>query len=155
MALPLDQLPRILQKYRERLVPAVNRVAREAARQGGGYLASDTAVDTGEARSNWVMTLDAPFESVIPPYAPYPKIGNATYSAPRKTEVANLSAVQHQHTSASNAFTVERNSSIFIRNNVEHIGLIEQGHSPQTPAGLLARGLEIARLACRGIWRLA
>ncbi len=128
-----------MQKYRSRLGPAINRVVRESARQGGGYLASDTAVDTGEARSNWVMTLDRPFEGIIPPYAPLPKLGIAAMTATRKTE----------------AFGVERNSSIIIRNNVGHIGLIEQGHSPQTPAGLLARGLEIARLACRGIWRVA
>lgn len=155
MALNLDALPLILQHYKRQIVTTVNRVAREAARQGGGYLASDTAVDTGEARSNWVMTIDQPFESTIPPYAPYPKLGNAAASAGRKAETANLSAVQAQHAAASFAFDCSRNRSMIIRNNVDHIGLIEQGHSPQTGPGLLARGVDIAKASIAGTWRIA
>lgn len=155
MALPLDQLPILLQRYRKQVADTVNRVAREAARQGGGYLASDTAVDTGEARSNWVMTLDSPFEATIPPYSPFPKLGNSAATAGRKQETANLSAVQAQHAAASLAFDAERQSEIYIRNNVPHIGDIEGGHSPQTAAGLLTRGLDAARKAVGGMWHIA
>jgi hypothetical protein len=155
MARPLDELPLILQRYRKQAADTVNRIAREAARQGGGYLAADTAVDTGEARSNWVMTLDAPFEGVIPPYSPFPKLGNAAATAGRKEETANLSAVQAQHAAASAAFSAERNYEIVIRNNVPHIGDIEGGSSPQTAAGLLVRGLEAARRGIAGMWHIA
>lgn len=150
----IDQLPLVLQRYRKAIVSTTNRVAREAARQGGGYLARDTAVDTGQARSNWVMTLDAPFEGVIPPYAPLPKLGNSALTAGRKDETANLSAVQAQHAAASLAFNVEKNSEIYIRNNVDHIALIEGGHSPQTLPGLLERGLNAAMRAISGTWRI-
>jgi hypothetical protein len=153
MPRPLDELPLVLQKYRKAIGPAVNRVAREAARQGGAELAADTAVDTGQARSNWVMTLDTPFEEEIEAYAPIPRLG---YSDPtRKLETANLSHVEAQHASASQAFDVERNRSIHVRNNWEHIGEMEAGTlSPQTDAGMLRRGLEAAIKACVGRWKI-
>lgn len=150
MTRPLSDLPLIMRKYRPAIVKGVNRIAREAARQGGGYLARDTAVDTGEARSNWIMTLDSPSEVTIPPYSPFPKLGNAAATAGRKEETANLSAVQAQHAAASAAFNVERNSEIIIRNNVPHIGDIEGGSSPQTLPGLLSRGLAAAIGALSG-----
>lgn len=155
MALDLSLLPLVLQSYRKKIVASANRVAREAARQGGAYLAGDTAVDTGQARANWVMTIDQPFESVIPPYAPYPKLGNAAASAGRKAETANLSAVQGQHAVASLAFDAERNHSIIIRNNTPHIGLIEVGHSPQTASGLLKRGVDAAAKSVVGTWHIS
>ncbi len=152
---PLDRLPQVLQARRKEIAGLVNRVVRESARQGGAELAADTAVDTGTARSNWVATIDIPFESVIPAYSPYAKLGNAAATAARKEEVANLSAVEAQHDAATAAFDMERNTSVIIRNNVEYIGMIgEEGHSPQTAPGLLQRGLEVAKSAITGTWKL-
>lgn len=67
-----DDLPLVLQKHAGQLGRMVSQVAQKAALAGGAYLAEETPVDTGVARSNWVMTLDAPFEGVIPAYMPYP-----------------------------------------------------------------------------------
>lgn len=155
MAQPFANLPAIIRKRKVEVFDLTNRIAREAARRGGAYLAADTAVDTGQARSNWVMTLDVPFEAVIPAISPYPKLGNAQLTAARKSETTNLSAVEAQHSSAANAFDVRRNRVLILRNNVDHIGDIESGSSPQTPAGLLHRGLEAATASIAGKWRLA
>ncbi len=152
---PLDRLPQVLRARRKEVVELLNRVVREAAAEGGTYLAKDTAVDTGVARSNWVATVDAPFESVIPAYSPYPKLGNAAASAARKGEGSNLAAVEQQHAAAFAAFDAEKNREIYIRNNVSYIGLIgEEGHSPQTAPGLLQRGLEYAKAGIIGTWKL-
>ena len=153
---PLEMLPKVLQRRRAEVASLINRVAREAARQGGAELAADTAVDTGTARSNWVATLDYPFESVIPAYSPYEKLGDSALTAARKEETANLSAVEAQHAAATAVFDVEKNKEIHITNNVPYIEQIgELGHSPQTAPGLLGRGLSKAQQACAGLWRMA
>jgi len=68
----LDDLPRVLEGYREQIHKTVDRIAQRAALVGGDYLARETPVDTGYARSNWVGTINEPFIGTIPAYVPYP-----------------------------------------------------------------------------------
>lgn len=151
---PFHALPFVLEKRKREIANLVTHIARRAAAHGGAALAADTAVDTGEARSNWIMSLGAPSDVVIPPYFPYPKLGDAAATASRKGETLNLRGAMAQHAKTTAEFDVRRYSTIFIRNNVGHIGDIEGGHSPQTAPGLLGRGLEAARESVIGTWRL-
>ncbi len=72
MARLFDELPEVLHDYQDMVYAAVTLVVQKAALAAGTYLGQETPVDTGVARSNWVMTLDAPFGGVIPAYVPYP-----------------------------------------------------------------------------------
>lgn len=67
-----EDLPVVMQKYEQQIATLATLAVQRAALAGGDYLARETPVDTGVARSNWVMTVDAPFTGVIPAYAPYP-----------------------------------------------------------------------------------
>lgn len=67
-----DELPAVLEGHRRQIGVMASLAAQQAALAGGTYLGEETPVDTGGARSNWVMTIDAPFAGVIPPYVPYP-----------------------------------------------------------------------------------
>lgn len=67
-----EELPAVLQAYRSQLFAITSKIAQKAALAGGDYLARETPVDTGVARSNWVATIGTPFGGVIPAYVPYP-----------------------------------------------------------------------------------
>lgn len=67
-----EQLPPLMQQYAVQIGKMVSLAAQKAALAGGTDLAAETPVDTGVARSNWVLTLEAPFGGVIPAYVPYP-----------------------------------------------------------------------------------
>lgn len=67
-----DDLPAVMRGYEAQIGTMVTLAATRAALAGGAYLGEETPVDTGEARSNWIMSIDAPDILVIPPYVPYP-----------------------------------------------------------------------------------
>lgn len=85
-----------------------------------------TPVDTGRARSNWVVSVGMPFEGELEPYAPGEKLGIG--------EGANAGAAiaQGQRVIAENQWITD-GESIFITNNVHYIGLLNDGSSPQAP----------------------
>lgn len=76
-----DDLPKVLKQHEDQLYRMVTLVVQKAALAGGAYLAEETPVDTGVARSNWVMTLDAPFVGLIPAYMPYPTYRQSHHEA--------------------------------------------------------------------------
>lgn len=67
-----EELPAVLQGYRSQLFAITSKIVQKAALAGGDYVARETPVDTGVARSNWVATIGTPFSGVIPAYVPYP-----------------------------------------------------------------------------------
>ncbi len=67
-----EDLPRVLEGYKSQMYSLVTLLAQRSALAAGDYVARETPVDTGRARSNWVMTLQEPFTGIIPAYVPYP-----------------------------------------------------------------------------------
>lgn len=65
-------LPKVLQGYRAQIGKMASLAAQRAALAGGSFLAAETPVDTGFARSNWIASIDGPVYDVIPAYVPYP-----------------------------------------------------------------------------------
>jgi hypothetical protein len=134
-----------------------NGIVQQVVQAASDVLTADTPVKTGAARSNWIGTIDAPFEGTIPPYHPYLDLGQHEAAPPeRKFETANLGAARTQNRLAAVNYDVMRNSVYFLRNNVLHIGLLNEGWSQQTPApGFFQRGVAAARKAIIGRWHLA
>ena len=133
----------------------VGAVMRRAAMAGSDYLTYETPVKTGLARSNWVATLDEPFEGTIPAYAPFEDLG-AHEAAPieRKQETGNLHAARAQNKIAYDRYEFPKNRSIFFRNNVDHIGLLKDGRSLQSPPGWFEQVTLVSLRATVGIWKL-
>lgn len=154
-----EDLPAVLQKYSEQIVPLVSMVVQRAALGGGDYLASETPVDTGMARSNWIMGVDERIEAVLPPYFPYPtyrvskEVGEAE-SFSRKDEHGNLDAVRVQQANAAAGFSADRNSAIYITNSSPQIAVLNEGRSHQTDPGFFEKSPSIAIKAIKGTWRL-
>lgn len=67
-----QELPAVMNSVEKRMANAISLVVQKAALAGGNSLAEETPVDTGVARSNWVMTIDSGFAGLIPAYVPYP-----------------------------------------------------------------------------------
>jgi hypothetical protein len=80
-----------------------------------------TPVDTGRARSNWIVSLGVPHMTQREPYAPGKRLGRG--------EGENAAAAMSQARTAIAAFSTE--GSIFITNNVHYIGDLNRGTSPQ------------------------
>ena len=86
-----DALPDVLKQYEGQLYRMVDMVVQKAALAAGTYLGQETPVDTGLARSNWILTIDASFGEVIPAYVPYPSYRMNHHEA---VKVATLSKVR-------------------------------------------------------------
>jgi hypothetical protein len=154
-----EDLPKLMEQYSDQIVELTTMVVQKAALAGGDYLARETPVDTGVARSNWIMSVDAPVNSAIPAYVPYPtyrlshRAGEADGFS-RKSETANLDSVRVQHSSAASKFQADRNNAIYITNNAPHIDLLNEGRSPQADAGFFDGSVDVAIKSIRGTWQL-
>lgn len=108
-----------LMAYNAHFIPEQeNKLVQTATLAIHKLLTQDTAVDTGEARSNWVVTLGGPWPTPVPPFSPGKHLG--------KGERANLEASQAL---AAAVVTQRRYSEIpvYITNNADHIGLLNEG----------------------------
>lgn len=90
-----------------------------------------TPVDTGAARSNWIISLDAPFSDFIEPYAYGSHLGIG--------EQSNASAAISQGQTVLAG--VRSGSIIYIQNNTPYIGLLNDGSSRQAPALFVELGI--------------
>lgn len=153
---PFSDLPTVLDRRKNEMILLANTAVRQVVQAASDVLTADTPVKTGAARSNWVGTIGVPFEGIIPAYHPYTDLGHHEAAPPeRKFESENLVAARTQNRAAAAAYDVTRDSAYYLRNNVEHIGLLNEGHSLQTPApGYFQRGVNAARKALIGLWRL-
>lgn len=94
-----------------------------------------TPVDTGRARSNWIVQLDDAPDTVIPPYSP----GEAG-----STSGANTQAALDQGQRTIQGYTTGR--VIHIVNNLPYIQRLNDGWSRQAPAHYVEKAtLEAAR----------
>ena len=79
-----------------------------------------TPVDTGRARANWQATLSAPASGIV--------------DSEDKTGESALAAVR----SESEKTRSDDDRSFFLTNNLPYIEALENGHSQQAPAGMVA-----------------
>ena len=106
------------------------RVAALAADQG---VVLATPVDTGRARSNWIVSLG------------FPVVANNEPAGEDPTQQALSQAAAVIRTFKPGL------GPIFIANGVPYIQELESGSSAQAPAGMIASGILAARSALRGV----
>lgn len=136
-----ELMPQVLARRAKQFERGATRIVRNVATAADKTLVETTPVDTGEARSNWVGSVDTPFGGVIPPYAPGKKLGLA--------ETANAFAAQAQFASVALRFKAGRNRTLYIANNVEHIGLLNDGSASTQSSHMVDKAIQSARAAAK------
>ena len=91
-----------------------------------------TPVDTGTARSNWIVAMNSPSSKVIQSYAPSDGSGSA------QAAIAQAAAVIGGYKSGD---------EIHITNNLEYIGDLNDGSSRQAPANFVEESILVASKA--------
>jgi len=94
-----------------------------------------TPVDTGRARSNWIVNFDSPSAVVREALAEGPAAGSAAIA-----EAAAKIAV----------YNGDVNREIHLTNNLPYIGRLNDGYSAQAPAGFVEQAVQIAAAAVAG-----
>lgn len=118
------QFARRMQELGATVESNVDGIVRKAARAIDAAVVMATPVDTGRARGNWQVSVDAPIvttsENVDPSGGSVIAEGDAIIST-----------------------YGPGNSSIHITNNLSYIGRLNEGHSPQAPAGFIQSAVQI------------
>lgn len=105
-------------------------LTRKVALAADQAIVSGTPVDTGRARSNWIVALDGPSSAVIDAYTP----GEAGSTAGSNT-----------HAALDQGAGVIRNyrmgQEIHITNNLPYIQRLNDGYSAQAPANFVEQAV--------------
>lgn len=109
-------------KFAEKINLGVATVVRKIAVDLHTKITKRTPVDTGRARASWMLTEGAPSD-VAPDASAFPK--GKTAPAPPTPDVA----------------AIDGKKSVFIVSNLIYIEPLENGHSKQAPAGMVAVSL--------------
>ena len=119
----LSVFARRIKKLAERIEVNVSRTVIKTAIAINQAVVISTPVDTGHARVNWQLGISTPVRSINPATDPS---GAATIAL-----------------NNAKAMTRKDGQDIYISNNIDYIGFLNEGSSAQAPAGFV----EIAVLA--------
>lgn len=118
----------------------VERAVRQAAIAADQAIVVATPVDTGRARSNWLVSVNTPRTDTIPPYSPGTK---------GSTSGSNVQGALAQGRSAVSGY--REGMTIYITNNLDYIGKLNSGWSAQAPAGYIERAVDAAVRSIAGV----
>ncbi len=143
MAGDFDKFTRNMKTLANRIADNADRLVRKTALAVDGTVVLATPVDTGRARSNWQVELNAPAEGTIEPYSEG-KEGS--------TAGANSRAAidQGKKTIADYKGGEGGSREIHITNNLPYIGRLNEGSSAQAPSGFVERAVMVGVDAVRG-----
>lgn len=112
----------------------VGRIMRAAALAVDREVVLATPVDTGRARSNWIVSIGSPRGGVINAYSPHAKYSGG--GGQGTSEGANAAAAMNQGAAA--IATQKNNKVIYIQNNLHYIADLNNGSSAQAPRNFMA-----------------
>lgn len=114
-------------------------VTKEQALDTQYQLAKETPVDVATARSNWRISVGRPLTGKIAAYSPFQsRHRNPPGSGGSKSESVNLASVQSQGQARLSNY---KSGSIYISNALPYIGRLDDGWSPQSGSGWIARAV--------------
>ncbi len=125
-----------MKKRWERAERVVDQLLREVALIADRELVLQTPVDTGRARSNWIVAVGEPATQIIEPYSPGSKGSSGSENA--NAAIAQGVAVIGLRRSGE---------TISISNNLPYIGLLNAGSSAQAPAQFVQAAVQRALAA--------
>lgn len=112
----------------------MDKTVKDTAKAALRAVVYGTPVDTGMARSNWVVSLSGDTDVVILPYAPGNRLGIG--------ESANAEAAINVGEGIID--TREPGQDIYVVNNVDYIEKLNNGSSRQAPAAFVQRAVVTA-----------
>lgn len=118
------------------IVGNIDEAVRKVALAIDQTVVMATPVDTGRARSNWLVNVGSARTDVIDAYFP----GGSGSTAPE-----NINAALEQAKNAVAGYT--SGSTIYISNNLPYIGRLNEGWSRQAPAGYVLQAVQAASAA--------
>lgn len=134
MAKSLLDLADRLEKKAKAIDEAASQNAVDTALAIVGDLAYKTPVDTSQALSNWIVTLESPSGQQIEPH--FPGLHGSTQRA-SAAETLNSAKLVLRNKKPGQA--------IFITNNLPYIRRLNDGYSEQAPAGFVERAVLVGR----------
>ena len=137
----LQTLSAELKQLSLRISGDLDKVVRQVALAIDQAVVVATPVDTGQARSNWLVSVGQPRTDTIPAYD-HGVLGST--SGPNTTQA--LDQGRGVISSAPSGAT------IYISNNLPYIGRLNQGYSMQAPAGYVERAVEAASNAVKAAY---
>ncbi|MDX9698649.1 MAG: hypothetical protein RBT55_03665 [Rhodocyclaceae bacterium] len=139
----LNEFTRRIRARANTLGDNLTKTVRRVAITADAAVVLGTPVDTGRARSNWIVALGAPASQVIEPYSP----GEAG-----STEGANTQAALAQGESVITGYVSGQDMEIHITNNLPYIQRLNDGYSAQAPANFVEMAvMEAVAAARRGV----
>jgi hypothetical protein len=117
----------------------LEKAVRKAALAIDQTVVLSTPVDTGRARSNWLVNIDTPSRGQIDPYSPGQGLGTG--------EGANARAALEQGKEAISRFRL--GNKIYLSNNLPYIQKLNDGFSAQAPAGFVEKAVQSGRIVIR------
>lgn len=142
MAKRFEDLPRFMNRTRAQFVAGATAIVKQTAQTVDENVVRGTPVDTGRARSNWVVTKNAPFGGVIPPYSPGTKLGIS--------ETGNAAGAIGQGSLVIATFRLLKDTTIYITNNIGYVRKLNDGSSTQAPAGFIEAAIQAGAALIRG-----
>lgn len=116
----------------EQVEKGVNRIVRTVALVVDREVVLGTPVDTGRARSNWIASLGSGVTDVRDPYSPGNKLG-----------IGESSNAEGALSQAGEVISRRQpGTDVYISNNVDYIGLLNDGSSAQAPAGFVQSAIK-------------
>ena len=133
--MPRYNMDRELQKFQSQLVKftanlperAGELVTKKVAMDVLAAVVMETPVDTGRARGNWQASVSSPVDST-------------TDKVDKDGETTTYS-----ETIKIDGMSVPQGQTIWITNNVPYIEMLEDGHSPKAPDGIVAPAIHSVR----------
>lgn len=135
-----DRFARRMRLRAEELERGVTRLVQTVSIAVDQALVLSTPVDTGRARSNWIVSTGQPTSEVIPPYAPGENLGTG--------EGANANAALEQGRQEAENYRLGQ--TLFITNNLPYIGRLNDGSSAQAPAMFVEEAIQEGVRAVEG-----
>jgi hypothetical protein len=100
-----------------------------------GRIVRKTPVDTGRARASWNISVNQADRSLANVQTTVKPGTTITKTLQRRSVKAAVTALQNQ---TLGTFQMKPGDTIWISNNLPYIVKLEEGHSKQAPAGMVA-----------------
>jgi hypothetical protein len=117
-----------------RVVANSNKLVRTVALVADQVVVMGTPVDTGRARSNWIVSLNHPADGIIEAYSP---------GESGSTQSQNVAAALAQGEAVISRYASE-DQEIHLTNNLPYIQELNDGRSDQAGANYIENGIAAA-----------
>lgn len=135
MANDLKDFSRRMMLRGRRLEENTSQLVRQVALVADQAIVLGTPVDTGRARSNWIVAINSASETIIEPY--FPGEGGSTGAR-------NAQAAIDQGEAVISRYQGGEGVEIHITNNLPYIQRLNDGYSAQAPANYVETAVALA-----------